>query len=386
MSTDFQKYFIFLTERDRIGMNIFNINVPKDEISMIFDPYGDIENYSTSIYLHKSKIALDDEKDKFSAHVEIDLSRNERYDKLVKQMVNRDYGTFLTTMLNADFSSSEKAYYSFFAYYGIEGTHSISLLNETNPTLYATRYISTKQFLSYYDKTFSLVKDKYISFQSKLKKIVDYVFNLNEYRGGKISDKYAKLMAISRILEITEYTSFIRLSQYPNGKINEDNSNNIKYIDKIAAQIANKESNIGVMKHYSSKSHLALAYMALTDLVMYGKRNISTCQNCGRYYLQYSGKEVYCDLPNQDGSPSCKTFASRKVYADKVTEDVAELTYKREYQRRITKVYRAPDDDKKDSLQKEYSEWRVAAREQLLRYRNGEISSAEFMNWIEEHK
>ena len=44
------------------------------------------------------------------------------------------------------------------------------------------------------------------------------------------------------------------------------------------------------------------------------------------------------------------------------------------------------DDDKKDSLQKEYSEWRVVAREQLLRYRNGEISSAEFMNWIEEHK
>ena len=367
-------------------MNIFNINVPKDEISMIFDPYGDIENYSTSLYLHKSKIALDDEKDKFSAHVEIDLSRNERYDKLVKQMVNRDYGTFLTTMLNADFSSSEKAYYSFFAYYGIEGTHSISLLNETNPTLYATRYISTKQFLSYYDKTYSLIKEKYIDFQFKLKKIVDYVFNLNEYKEGKISDKYAKLMAISRILEITEYTSFIRLSQYPNGKINEDNSNYIKYIDKIAAQIANKESNIGVMKHYSSKSHLALAYMALTDLVMYGKRNLSICQNCGRYYLQYSGKEVYCDLPNQDGSPSCKTFASRKVYADKVTEDAAELTYKREYQRRITKVYRAPDDDKKDSLQKEYSEWRVAAREQLLRYRNGEISGTEFCDWIEKHK
>lgn len=56
------------------------------------------------------------------------------------------------------------------------------------------------------------------------------------------------------------------------------------------------------MKHYSSKSHIALAYMALTDLVMYGKRNLSICQNCGRYYLQYSGKEVYCDLPNQDES------------------------------------------------------------------------------------
>lgn len=386
MSIDFQKYFAFLTKGDRIDMNIFNINVPKDEISMIFDPYGDIENYSTSLYLHKSKIALDDENDKFSAHVEIDLSRNERSDKLVKQIVNRDYGTFLTTILNANFSTAESAYYSFFVYYGIEGTHSISLLNETNPTLYATRYISTKQFLSYYDKTFSLIKDKYISFQSKLKKIVDYVFNLNEYREGKVSEKYAKLMAISRILEITEYTSCIRLSQYPNGKINEDNSNNIKYIDKIATQIANKDSNIGVMKIYASTSHLALAYMALTDLVMYGKRNISICQNCGRYYLQYSGKEVYCDLPNQDGSSSCKTFASRKVYADKVTEDVAELTYKREYQRRITQVYRAPDDAKKDSLQKDYSEWKVAAREQLLRYRNGEISGTEFCDWIEKNK
>ena len=44
------------------------------------------------------------------------------------------------------------------------------------------------------------------------------------------------------------------------------------------------------------------------------------------------------------------------------------------------------DDDKKDSLQKEYSEWRVAAREQLLRYRNGEISGTEFCDWIEKHK
>ena len=56
------------------------------------------------------------------------------------------------------------------------------------------------------------------------------------------------------------------------------------------------------------------------------------------------------------------------------------------YQRRITQVYRAPDDDKKDSLQKKYSEWRVAAREQLLRYRNGEISGIEFCDWIEKNK
>ena len=161
---------------------------------------------------------------------------------------------------------------------------------------------------------------------------------------------------------------------------------NIKQVEKLAYDIANKKISNTVGYLYESTSHFALVYIALNDIIQNSKRNINICQNCGRYYLQYSGKEVYCDLPNQDGSPSCKTFASRKVYADKVTEDAAELTYKREYQRRITKVYRAPDDDKKDSLQKEYSEWRVAAREQLLRYRNGEISGTEFCDWIEKNK
>ena len=96
------------------------------------------------------------------------------------------------------------------------------------------------------------------------------------------------------------FSNFIFYWDYTS-PILSDLLSSVDYSD-FNAQIANKESNIGVMKHYSSKSHIALAYMALTDLVMYGKRNLSICQNCGRYYLQYSGKEVYCDLPNQDGS------------------------------------------------------------------------------------
>ena len=67
---------------------------------------------------------------------------------------------------------------------------------------------------------------------------------------------------------------------------------------------------------------------------------IIICQNCGRYYLQYSGKEVYYELPNVDGSPTCKSYASCKAYDNKI-EDIAELTYKREYQRWIIQVYYA---------------------------------------------
>jgi hypothetical protein len=125
--------------------------------------------------------------------------------------------------------------------------------------------------------------------------------------------------------------------------------------------------------------------MALIDLVKYGKRNISVCQNCGRYYLQYSGKEIYCDLPNSDGSPSCKSFASRKAYDERVTEDIAELTYKREYQRRITQVYRAVSDQKEET-RANFKIWKSKAREQLKLYRENKITSEEFCEWIEKNK
>jgi len=101
--------------------------------------------------------------------------------------------------------------------------------------------------------------------------------------------------------------------------------------------------------------------------------------------LQYSGKEVYCELPDQDRSPSCKSYASRKAYDIKIVEDVAELTYKREYQRRITQVYRAKE-IVKPILRKEFNNWKAKARKQLKSYREGKLSEEEFCNWIDDNK
>lgn len=90
-------------------------------------------------------------------------------------------------------------------------------------------------------------------------------------------------------------------------------------------------------------------------------------------------------MPNIDGSPTCKSYASRKAYDNKIEEDIAELTYKREYQRRITQVYRA-DSIKKPKMKKDFKNWKSKAREKLKLYRENKISSEEFCNWIEENK
>ena len=116
-------------------MNIFNISVPKDCISMIFDAFGNVENYSTTLYLHKSKITLAEEGNLYSAQLEIDFDQDTKKDKMVRQTLNKEYGSFILTFLNADFSSAENAYNTFFIYYGLEGLNYIDEIKEARTYL-----------------------------------------------------------------------------------------------------------------------------------------------------------------------------------------------------------------------------------------------------------
>ena len=216
-----------------------------------------------------------------------------------------------------------------------------------------------------------------------MRETIDFVFNLHDMQADNKLDKYSKFVAFSSYTNLTNQFN-TRISF----RIMSDNSSNITTLEDVellAQDISSKESGNGVLYLYESTSHLALAYIALYDLIRNSTKNISICQNCGRYYLQSSGKEVYCDLPNLDGSPTCKTYASRKAYDNKIEDDIAELTYKREYQRRITKVYRA-DKKQKERMKKEFKIWKDKAREQLKLYRENKLSKEEFCTWIEKNK
>lgn len=367
-------------------MNIFNINVPKDSISMIFDPHHNVENYYTTLFLHKSKIILAEEDNEYSHQVELDLEQNAKKDKMVKQMFNKDYGSYLLTFLNADFSSPENAYNTFFVYYGLEGLNYIDEIKEKYPIEYTTRYVSTKKFLDYYNKAFDLVNIDYIKFQNDIKKTVDFVFDLHGNTSSLDVDKHSKFKAYSAVVDLMEqFSSQIRLGIVKSLPRKLPSKMTTKQVEELAYDIANKKVDDVVGYVYESSSHFSLAYIALNNLIQNSKRSISVCQNCGRYYLQYSGKEVYCELPNADGSPSCKSYASRKAYDNKIVEDVAELAYKREYQRRITQVYRA-NELKKPIMRKEYNSWKAKARKQLKLYRENRITKEEFCDWIEKNK
>lgn len=367
-------------------MNIFNIAVPKDSISMIFDPIRDLENYSTTLFSYKSKLELADKDNEYSKHVVIDLNKKDKNAKMIELMCNQNYGTFLLDFLNADFSSEESAYNTFFVYYGIEGIDPWDDVKRTYPIDYSTRYVSTKKFLDYYHKAYEYLSMDYIKYQEDLRKTVDFVFDLHEYKSKSTIDKYSKFMAYSLAIKLkNNFFSSVRLGI--NSFIEEDlpSRMSVKELEKLALDIENKKIKDFIVYIYESTSFFTLTYIALNNLIQNTKRNISVCQNCGRYYLQYSWKEIYCELPNQDGSPTCKSYASRKAYDIKIEEDVAELTYKREYQRRMTKIYRA-EEITKPIMRKQFLSWKLKARTQLKQYRDGTITADEFCNWIEENK
>lgn len=367
-------------------MKLSNINVPKDSISMVFDAYNDVENYNTTLYLHKSKITLADENNEYSTQVELDLKQDIKKDKMIKQMFNKDYGSFIITFLNADFSTPENAYNTFFVYYGLEGLNDIDEIKRNYAKEYISRYVSTKKFLDYYHKAYNLVSTDYIKFQNDIRKTVDFIFNLHGNKSTIEVDRYSKFKAYSTVVDlIGQFPSIIRLGIVKTLPKNMSSEMTIKQVEKLARDISNRKIDDVVSYVYKSSSHLALVYIALNDLIQNSKRSISVCQNCGRYYLQYSGKEVYCELPNLDGSPTCKSYASRKAYDNKIVEDVAELAYKREYQRRITQVYRASE-LKKPIMRKEYNNWKTKARKQLKLYRENKITKEEFCEWIEKNK
>ena len=364
-------------------MKLLNMAVPKDSISMIFDPYGDAENYYTTIFLHKSKIELAEEDNEFSNHIVLDLDKKDKNEKIIKFMSSQNYGKFLIDFLNADFSTSESAYNSFFVYYGIEGIGSLDDIKRKYAIEYSTRYVSTKKFLDYYSKVYELVSMDYIKYQNDLKRTVDFVFDLHEHKSQKYIDKYSKFMAYSVTINLTgQIISRIRLGIGKNLIKELPNEMNAKQLENLALDIANGKIENPNLYIYESTSFFALTYIALNDLIQNTKRNISVCQNCGRYFLQYSGKEIYCELPNQDGSPICKSYASRKAYDIKIVEDSAELAYKREYQRRMTKVYRASE-VVKPVMRMEFNSWKDKARKQLKLYREKKITADELCNWLE---
>ena len=66
---------------------------------------------------------------------------------------------------------------------------------------------------------------------------------------------------------------------------------------------------------------------------------IKTCQICGRYFIPtFRQNEIYCDLKNVDGSPTCRDKGASETYKKSLESNPALLLYRRTYQQKFMQV------------------------------------------------
>lgn len=98
-----------------------------------------------------------------------------------------------------------------------------------------------------------------------MRETIDFVFNLHNIQTDNKLDKYSKFVAFSNYTNLTNQFD-TRISF----RIVSDNNSDITKLEDVellAQDISSKESGNGVLYLYESTSHLALAYIALYDLI-----------------------------------------------------------------------------------------------------------------------
>lgn len=145
--------------------------------------------------------------------------------------------------INADFSSFDKAYKTFFYAYGFE------LLKEYIPHKeLATTYTSQKKMLDIMKRVYESSLQELIELQQDFRNWVDQIYNLNGIE--ELNDCSAKLKFIANIIthksEVYRYSSKIEvvLDSYAQKDVEYNN----EVYERLAHKIQNEE--VSIKKHH----------------------------------------------------------------------------------------------------------------------------------------
>lgn len=87
---------------------------------------------------------------------------------------------------------------------------------------------------------------------------------------------------------------------------------------------------------YTSTKLRSICFTILDQLVRQENLPIKTCQICGRYFIPtFRQNEIYCDLPNVDGSATCREKGATINYKKNLESVPALGLYRRCINRRL---------------------------------------------------
>lgn len=343
-----------------------------------FDKDKKEEYYGTSLYLHN----VDQKIDYNKRQVKLVLKKTKfdglKYPGLLYFPYTESFGMMLMRFLNADFSSFEKSYKTFFYAYGFELLKEYVPYKELEET-----YETEKKMLEVMKKVYEDSKYELYEMQENFRQCVNQVYNLNGEKGFEEASANSKFIAniIKHKSDVYRYSNKIEviLDSYSS---KDDDYSSVSY-DNIVKKLEDGELSIKKHNVYTSERLSNILYVILEQVIQVPNLPIKQCQNCGKYFIPSSRQdEVYCEFPDEKGK-TCKEKGALQTYKKNLESIPALLEYRRSYQKKIMIVSRNREDKE---LKKEFDKWKKEAQEKIKLFKQGKLEEDVLYNWIIENK
>jgi len=341
--------------------------------------------YSTPLYLYSTLRKEYEDETRLYLELEKDISKIKpskkenvlKHPSTIYIHYAESIGMLLLRLLNADFSSFEAAYNTFFFAYGFE------LIKEYAPYVeLKSKYSSEIEFVNMIENIYKDSLDKLLEIQDNFRKCVDFIYNLNGNEELKNYKANSKFIAYTIQNDIYTYSQDIEiiLDNYVK-KHHEYHNEDIKsLVEKIDGNDAKLELN----NVYTSSKLSSICFVILEQLVKQDNLPIKTCQNCGRYFIPtFRQNEIYCDFINIDGKPTCREKGAAETYKKNLENVPALLEYRRSYQQKIMAVYRNKENKQ---IKKEFDKWKEEAQSKIKLFKQGKLDEETLYKWIMENK
>ena len=287
-----------------------------------------------------------------------------------------NYGMFLINFINADFSTFESAYLTFFCFYGMK---LLAEFCEKFPKIRA--YKSEQEFKSTYEKIFNKSKAKLKVIQDEIKLCVNHTYNLKKqykYKEYPYLHKYISQAITDNLFKYATNINIYFNINYAH-KINDIVATKInpKVVkNKIEDRIINpNESNI-----FNSKCISNIAFVSLNEIATNPNVSIGTCKNCGKYFISYQkAPDKYCRITYAENEEICKDIGIQIAYKKKQANNKCLQLYRKTYQKKLMYAKRSED----ENVIQEFNNWKILAKEKVKDFNNGVITDKELSEWLE---
>lgn len=356
-------------------------NIPvKNSFNIWFNEEKRKEFYTTSIVLYRTTFNHNPNNKFPNIILKTDETTNEIYFSSANfsNPFEESSGTLLVKFLNANFSSFETGYNTFFCSYGF------SILEEFYKDIPKARLFKSKEdFYETYEPIFIEIKHKLKELQYLMKRCIDYMYNLNnnlDYKNYSPFEKYLTYAIKNNLFRYSTNIDVFYFQQFAHDTLNIA-------VESITPKIVREHLGNGIIDVNDSPvfhtSYLSnLLYVSLLEIASNKDIKIKTCKNCGKYFIPIKNTEKYCDITYYENEQTCKTIGATNSYTQKRKTVEGIRFYRNNYQRRLMQAKRSDDAQVKMA----FENWKRLAKSKIKEFNNNVISEDELLEWMKRNK